>query len=329
MIEVSVVGGGSWATAIVKILTENENPTHWYLRRKDQVKEIREKGINPDYLAQTKLDTRFVHPSCDLQEVVSKSQIIIFAVPSAALPLVAAELDATALSDKIVLSAVKGTVGEGSGSAAAYLKKTFQIPNSRMACIAGPCHAEEIAADKTTYLTLSSTNDKLADMLWPIFRRPYVHVRTNSDPTGVGYAAIYKNVLGIASGMADGLGYGDNFLAVLVSNAMKEMDKLLNSMAGEETSMLNSTYTGDLLVTGYSDKSRNRQFGRLIAQGDSADQAIERLGMVAEGHRAAAGLYAYAQANELHLPILSTVYHILYTNRSVDAEFKTLEENLI
>ena len=329
LIEVSVVGGGSWATALVKILTENKIPTYWYLRRKEQVKHVLEHGSNPRYLPQVKLDPLLIFPSDNLDQVLSRAKNIIFAVPSEALQLVCNGLDPSLFKDKIVLSTMKGTVGKKNEVPSSYLSRTLQIPLTHIASLAGPCHSEEIAESKPTYLSLSCVNQNTVDKLGVLFRRPYIQVRSNSDPIGVGYASIYKNVLGIASGMAKGLGYGDNFMAVLISNALFEMQNILESIPGEQRNMLNSTYAGDLLVTGYSNNSRNRRFGELIAQGHSAELAVNKLGMVAEGYGAARGLFDYANEQGLNLPILESIYEILYRNQSVESKFKELEETLI
>lgn len=329
LIEVSVVGGGSWATALVKILTENKIPTYWYLRRKEQVKHVMEHGSNPSYLQQVKLDLLFTFPSDNLQQVVSRARIIIFAVPSDALQQVCNGIDLSLFKNKIVLSAMKGTVGKSNEIPSSFLSRTLKIPMDEIVSIAGPSHSEEIAESKPTYLSLSCVNQETVDKLSMLFRRPYIQVRSNNDPIGVCYASIYKNVLGIASGMAKGLGYGDNFMAVLVSNALLEMQNILESTPGKQREILNSTYTGDLLVTGYSNNSRNRRFGELIAQGHSAEAAVNKLGMVAEGSRAAQGLFGYANEQGLNLPILKSIYEILYRNQSVESKFKELEETLI
>src|SRR5690606_6273093 len=280
-------------------------------------------------LPQVKLDLLFTFPSDNLQQVVSRARIIIFAVPSDALQQVCNGIDPSLFKNKIVLSAMKGTVGKSNEIPSSFLSRTLKIPMDEIVSIAGPCHSEEIAESKPTYLSLSCVNQDTVDKLSMLFRRPYIQVRSNSDPIGLGYASIYKNVLGIASGMAKGLGYGDNFMAVLVSNALLEMQNILDSTLGKQREILNSTYTGDLLVTGYSNNSRNRRFGELIAQGHSAEAAVNKLGMVAEGYRAAQGLFGYANEQGLNLPILESIYEILYRNQSVESKFKELEETLI
>lgn len=328
MIEVSVVGGGSWATALVKILTENKIPTYWYLRRKEQVNHIKEKGNNPSYLQQIQLNPLFVFPSSNLQDVVAQSRIIIFAVPSASLEQICYSFDCSLFDKKIVLTAMKGTVGDNNEAPSSFLCEKLKIPESQIVTIAGPCHSEEIAESKPTYLTLSCSNQDTIDKIDVLFRRPYVKVRSNNDPMGVGYASIYKNVLGIACGMAKGLGYGDNFLAVLVSNALFEMQNIIRLKTNVQREIFNSSYAGDLLVTGYSHKSRNRRFGEFIAQRHSAEGALNELGMIAEGYWAAKGLFCYAKKHGLGLPILECIYEILYRNHSVRSKFAELEGKL-
>ncbi|WP_254529261.1 MULTISPECIES: NAD(P)H-dependent glycerol-3-phosphate dehydrogenase [unclassified Sphingobacterium] len=328
MIEISVVGGGSWATALVKILTENKIPTYWHLRRKEQVNHVKENGNNPSYLPQVQLNPIFVFPSGNLRHVVAQSRIINFAVPSATLKQVCYDLDCSLFENKIVLAAMKGTVGANCEVPSSFLSQTLKLPESHIVTIAGPCHSEEIAENKQTYLTLSCSNPDTADKLAVLFKRPYVKVRSNIDPIGVGYGSIYKNVLGIASGMAKGLGYGDNFLAVLVSNALFEMQCILGTERDAQREILNSSYAGDLLVTAYSNNSRNRRFGEFVAQGHSAEGAMDKLGMVAEGYWATKGLFCYAKEQGLGLPILESIYEILYGNHSVRSKFKELEGKL-
>jgi len=288
-----------------------------------------EHGSNPRYLPEVKLDPMFIFPSDNLKQVLSRAKNIIFAVPSEALQLVCNGLDPSFFKGKIVLSTMKGTVGKNNEVPSSYLSRTLKITMDSIVSIAGPCYSEEIAESKPTYLSLSCVNQDTVDKLSILFRRPYIQVRSNSDPIGVGYASIYKNVVGIASGMAKSLGYGDNFMAVLISNALFEMQNILESTPGNQREILNSTYAGDLLVTGYSNNSRNRRFGELIPQGHSAEAAVNKLGMVAEGYRAAQGLFGYANEQGLNLPILESIYEILYRNQSVESKFKELEETLI
>ncbi len=323
-----MVGGGSWATAIVKILTENKIPTYWYCRRRYQVEGIRRTGRNPDYLHTVKLDRDLVTPSDDLLEVIKRSRVIIFVVPSSSLSQLCEKIPRDLLQEKIIISSIKGITGNEQ-LPTAYLSRYFGISPQQMALIAGPCHAEEVVNQKQTYMTLSGDNNTLLKELSPLFTTPYISVMQNTDPTGVEYAAIYKNVLGVVSGMATGLGYGDNFLAVLISNGIEELRLIIRSLNPKQINFLNSSYVGDLLVTGFSQHSRNRLFGKYIGQGDTVSQALERMTMVAEGYLATKGLFVLADTLKVKLPILLTAHRILFENKSIEREFKLLERNLV
>ncbi|SFT16949.1 NAD(P)H-dependent glycerol-3-phosphate dehydrogenase [Sphingobacterium wenxiniae] len=328
MKEISVIGGGSWATALVKILTENKVHVHWYVRRHQQADILNQKGVNPDYLQGTKLDATYIEASTDLEAVISKSEILLFLVPSAQLPAIVRNIDTDLLKEKFVITSIKGTVGENNDLPSAFISQTFHLGEQHQAMIGGPCHAEEIAGNRKTYMTLCSANLPFLRRIADWFTTPYVRVQLSADLLGVEYAAIYKNVVGIVCGMAKGLNYGDNFMAVLVSNAIYELEVLLSGVGASTNRMGCSQYLGDLLVTGYSAHSRNRTFGELIGQGYSVVQSQTIMSMVAEGYYATKGLFETASRFGLNLPLLNTAYRVLYNHMPVVSEFKLLERNI-
>ncbi|WDF67368.1 hypothetical protein PQ465_13740 [Sphingobacterium oryzagri] len=329
MTEISVIGGGSWATALVKILTENKVHVTWYLRRLVQVEAINDTGRNPDYLNFVKLDTHYVTASDDLPHVIQQSSTLLFVIPSAHFPTLCAGIDIDLMAGKNVLTSIKGTVGENNMLPSAYLADVFHIEERQQAILAGPCHAEEIAMDKKTYMTICSPNQDLLQKLKPCFSSRYLAINLFEDLRGVEYAAIYKNVVGLVCGMAKGQQYGDNFMAVLVSNAIYELELLLKALYVAGNRMACSSYLGDLLVTAYSAHSRNRTFGELIGRGYSVEQSQNAMSMVAEGYAATKGLYQTAKELRLNLPIINTAYRVLYNHMPVTSEFKLLERNMI
>ncbi|RZF61768.1 NAD(P)H-dependent glycerol-3-phosphate dehydrogenase [Sphingobacterium corticibacterium] len=327
--EISVIGGGSWATALVKILTENKVNVSWYLRRKEQVNMINADGVNPDYLTFVRLNTAYLKASTDLAEVIQQTNKILFVVPSAHFPSVCSQIDSDLIQDKSVITSIKGTVGPDNDLPSAYIANRFKISENKQAILAGPCHAEEIAMGKKTYMTIGSPNEVLLRNLKPYFERFYLQVNVSDDSVGMEYAAIFKNVIGLVCGIAKGLNYGDNFIAVLVSNAIYELEQLLKSVHVNAKRIACSGYLGDLLVTGYSSHSRNRTFGELIGRGYSVEQTQRLMSMVAEGYGATKGIYQTAKELGLNLPIVNTAYRILYRHMSAAAEFKLLERNMI
>lgn len=328
MNEISVIGGGSWATALVKILTENNIKVNWYLRRAEQALSITKNGVNPDYLSFLKLDNTCIYASNNLDEIINRSDVLLFVVPSAHLSNLCALIDKEKISGKFVITSINGLVGEANMLPSSYVASCFELTAFQQCVIAGPCHAEEIAKNKKTYMTLCSSNEGFAEQISKWFNSGYVQVNTSADMLGVEYAAIYKNVVGIVCGMADGLHYGDNFLAVLVANAVHELTLLLDALGVSCSRLGMSTYLGDLLVTGYSPHSRNRTFGKYLGRGHSVAYAQDMLGMVAEGYFATKGLKDTTRKLNLDLPLLNTAYRILHKRMLAIDEFKLLERNI-
>ncbi len=329
MKEISVFGGGSWATAIVKILTENKLKVNWYVRNIHQVDQINNTGINPRYLSYLKLNKDYIRASTDFEQVLQASPLLIFLIPSSQLESLMEQVDIEIPKDRFILTSIKGTVGAKQELPSAYIANKFSIPTDRIGIIAGPCHAEEVAKGRRTYMTLASKNLHMMERLKPLFSTGYISVNISQDLLGIEYAAIYKNVVGVVSGMAKGLNYGDNFLAVLIANAIAELETLMDALGMKDTKVSNSSYLGDLLVTGYSNHSRNRNLGELLGQGLSLEQAISAMSMVAEGVSATMGLFQLASKLNINLPILNTAYRVIYKHMPVETEFKLLERNLV
>lgn len=327
MIKFGVFGGGSWATALIKILTENKLIVNWYVRRVEQAQAIVETGCNPDYLNFVRLDKNYLQASTSIQEVAEKSEVLLLAVPSAQLPILLASFDLKWAREKIIISAIKGTVGELHEIPTSFISRHLETDIALQAVLAGPCHAEEIGYGRKTYLTIGALETKVQSLLTKCFANSYVDVRIAQDIQGIEHAAIYKNVVGILCGMARGLHYGDNFLAVLVANALAELQEIL-LFTGSRRPISNSSYVGDLLVTAYSAHSRNRAFGELIGRGYSVEKAKSSMHMVAEGYGATLGLYQITQNISDRFPMLQTAYRILFQHRPALTAFKLLEQKL-
>ncbi|MBS1654484.1 MAG: glycerol-3-phosphate dehydrogenase [Bacteroidetes bacterium] len=324
----TVIGGGSWATALVKIFSESSVHVTWHLRSTEHVDFLLSNGRNPNYLSSVQLDLKYIRPTNNLEDAITSSNDILFAVPSAFLEATLAGLDENSLQDKHLYVSIKGLVSDALLVPSVFIAKRFNTNVKDISVLAGPCHAEEIAMNRKTYLTVSGENEKLVKRMAASIHSHYVSVITNGDPLGVEYAAIMKNIIAIAGGMVKGLNYGDNFLAVIVSNAMREIKNFLHKLDSIERDPYNSAYFGDLLVTAYSEFSRNRNFGFMMGRGYSVPDAKSRMTMIAEGFTAAKGMFTIARQLNVSMPVLSAVYRILYKHAAPYAEFKLLESQL-
>ncbi|HMR91245.1 MAG TPA: glycerol-3-phosphate dehydrogenase [Chitinophagaceae bacterium] len=325
---ITIIGGGSWATALVKIFSESNIRVTWYLRSQQQVDYLLAHGRNRNYLGFLQLDLQFIRPVSSLKEAVASADDVLFAVPSVYLEQELAPLAPPAVTGKNLYVSVKGIVSEDLLIPSVFLSKFFQHPVKNITVLAGPCHAEEVAAGRKTYLTIAGKNDKLVVRMAKAITSHYISTVKNSDPHGVEYAGILKNVIGIASGMVKGMNYGDNFLAVVICNAMKEVSQFLQAVDHAPRNLYDSAYFGDLLVTAYSPFSRNRTFGEMIGRGYSIPLAESRMSMTAEGQPAVKGILQMAKMIGLHMPVISAVYRMLYQHASPYAEFKLLENQL-
>lgn len=324
---VAVLGGGSWATALVKLLTENKCNVLWYMRNKEAILHLEKWGRNPNYLSSTQLKKRRPTLSNDLNEIVEKADLILLCIPAA---FIASELKSLKLSiaGKIVISAVKGVVPETLQIIGDYLHNEWKLPYDHITVIAGPSHAEEIALEKLSYLTIACQESKKAEFIASLLKTKYVRAKISNDIFGTEYAAMLKNIYAIAAGIAHGLSYGDNFQSVLMSNAIREMKRYIRNVHKLKRNINNSAYIGDLLVTGYSVFSRNRTFGNLIGKGYTVMAAQAEMKMVAEGYFATKSAKLLSINFKTRTPIIDAVYAILYENIFPDKVFLRLSKKL-
>ena len=325
--KIAVFGGGSWATAIVKMLCENLDQVGWYVRNQVSVDYIKENEHNPNYLSSAEFDVNKLYLSSDINELVRYADILIFAIPSA---FVKAELDKITedFSKKIVFSAIKGIVPETGLIVGEHFHKIHKIPFENIGVITGPCHAEEVAMERLSYLTIACKDAKKARLVSKCISSNYIKTKTSDDIIGAEYAAMLKNIYAIAAGMAHGLGYGDNFQSVLMSNSIREMKRFIKKVHKMKRNINDSAYLGDLLVTGYSVFSRNRLFGNMIGKGYTVKSAQMEMSMIAEGYYASKSAYLLNEKNKAKTPIIDAVYAILYENKNPRQIFKNLTELL-
>jgi len=325
--KIAVFGGGSWATAIVKMLCENLDEVGWYMRNESAIEYIKENEHNPNYLSSAEFDIKKLFLSSNINEMVDYADILIFAIPSAFLK---EELDKIThdYTHKIVFSAIKGIIPETGLIVGQHFNEKLNIPIENIGVITGPCHAEEVAMERLSYLTIACQDTEKANLLSKYISSDYIKTKTSDDIIGTEYAAMLKNIYAIAAGIAHGLGYGDNFQSVLMSNAIREMKRFIKSRHKMKRNINNSAYLGDLLVTGYSVFSRNRMFGNMIGKGYTVKSAMMEMSMVAEGYYAAKSAYLLKKDNKVKTPIIDAVYDILYQNKNPKSIFKKLTERL-
>ncbi len=325
--KVAVIGSGSWATALVKMLLYNEECINWYIRNQETIDFIKSHKRNPKYLSSVSLDSKCMMLYNDLDKIVQDSDVLIFAIPSAFLKeqLAGYNMD---FSNKLVVSAIKGIIPEDNITIAEFFNQYYNVPFSNIAIITGPCHAEEVALERLSYLTIASKTMATASTIGAKLETHFIKTVTTNDIYGTEYAAVLKNIFSIASGICHGLGYGDNFQAVLISNAYKEMKRFLNKTYPSKRKLSSSAYLGDLLVTAYSQFSRNRTFGNMIGKGYSARTAMLEMNMIAEGYYSTKCIREINQKFNVNMPITDAVYHILYEKISPSLEISLLTEKL-
>ena len=324
----AVIGYGSWATAIVKILTENGVRVGWHILNPEVLASVADEGRNCKYLRDAELDGSLIEATPDVNEAVGGARTVVLAMPSAFLKKVLEPL-AEPLSDKVVVSAVKGIVPDDFLSVAEYVSRRYGVPESQMAIVTGPSHAEEVGMGRLSYLTAVCRDEATRRSIGAMFERPYIRVSCSDDIYGVEYAAIMKNIYALAVGLAVGLGYGDNFVAVLISNCAAAMSRFLSVYCRGERSVYASAYLGDLLVTCYSTYSRNRRLGLLIGRGCTVRSAMNEMTMVAEGYYAAECIRHTSTSHEVELPIADLVYEVLYRGASARRAMRDLTAKLI
>ncbi len=325
--KVAVLGGGSWGTALVKLVSHNQRKVFWYVRNEDTKNTIEKTGRNPTYLPGVKLTKKRIEVHSNLVEVVEKANVIILAIPAAFL---ANELQKVAhlLPTKTVVSAVKGVIPETLQIVGHYLHENCGVPYQQIAVIAGPSHAEEVAMEKLTYLTIAAEEEQKAKLIARLLSTSFVRTKRSNDIIGTEYAAVLKNIYAVAAGIAHGLGYGDNFQSVLMSNAIREMKRYIRNVHKLKRNINNSAYLGDLLVTGYSTFSRNRTFGNYIGKGYTIAAAQAEMNMIAEGYYAVKSAKLLAKNFKTRTPIIDAVYDIIYLQKNAGKVFSKLSKKL-
>lgn len=323
----AVIGGGSWATAIAKMLCTNLPEIAWYMRNDDAISHIKEFHHNPNYLSSVEFNTSKLKLTSDINEAVAYADYLIFAIPSAFL---SGELTllTESLKDKVIFSAIKGIVPETSLIVGEHFHDTYDLDYQNIGVITGPCHAEEVALERLSYLTIACGDADKAKIVADALSGNYIKAKISDDIIGTEYAAMLKNIYAIAAGMAHGLGYGDNFQSVLMSNGIREMKKFIKKVHKMKRNINDSAYLGDLLVTGYSVFSRNRMFGNMIGKGYTVKSAMMEMKMVAEGYYAVKSAYALNQNYGAKTPIIDAVHAILYEGKDAKDVFKKLTDKL-
>jgi glycerol-3-phosphate dehydrogenase (NAD(P)+) len=323
----AVIGGGSWATAIAKMLCENQTQITWYMRNQSAIDHIKSEKHNPNYLSSVEFNVNQLNLTTDINEAVSGADYLIFAIPSAFLN---AELEnlKVSLDNKVIFSAIKGIVPETFLIVGEHFHKQYNIPYENIGVVTGPCHAEEVALERLSYLTIACADAEKATIVADNLSCHYIKTKISDDIIGTEYAAMLKNIYAIAAGIAHGLGYGDNFQALLMSNAIREMKKFIKKVHKMKRNINDSAYLGDLLVTGYSVFSRNRMFGNMIGKGYTVKSAMMEMSMVAEGYYAVKSAYKLNQEYNAKTPIINAVYEILYEGKEAKKVFSKLTDKL-
>ena len=324
--KIAIIGGGSWATAIAKIVVGHTHHIGWYMRRDDQIEEFKRVSHNPSYLSSVHFDVNEIHFDSDLNRIVQLYDTLVFVVPSPYLKNHLKRLK-TRLKDKFILTAIKGIVPDENLVCSEYFHQVFDVPYDNLACLGGPSHAEEVALERLSYLTVGCVDTEKAQAFTNVLSSNFIKTKTSTDVIGIEYSSVLKNVYAIAAGICSGLKFGDNFQAVLMANAVQEMDRFLQSVYPLERNVYDSVYLGDLLVTGYSNFSRNRVFGTMIGKGYSVKSAQMEMEMIAEGYFGTKCMKEINRHMHVNMPILDSVYNILYERISPQVEIKLLTDS--
>ena len=325
--KIAIIGGGSWATAIAKIVVSHTHHIGWYMRRDDQIDDFRRMGHNPSYLTSVHFNTQEIAFSNDLNKIVADYDTLVFVVPSPYLKNHLRKLK-TRLKDKFIVTAIKGIVPDDNLICTEYFHQVFDVPHDHLACIGGPSHAEEVALERLSYLTVGCSDLEKAQAFADVLASPFIKTKTSTDVIGIEFSSVLKNVYAIAAGICGGLKFGDNFQAVLMSNAVQEMSRFLQTIHPDPTrNVYDSVYLGDLLVTGYSNFSRNRVFGTMIGKGYSVKSAQMEMEMIAEGYFGTKCMKEINRHWHVNMPILDAVYNILYERITPQIEIKLLTDS--
>ncbi len=324
---IGVLGSGSWATALIKILSENTLNLNWFIRNPKTVDQIRSVGRNPRYLSYVDLNLNKLNISSDINKVINDSEILIIAIPS---PFIESSLISSKklISKKIFVSASKGIIPESFLTISEHLNREYNIPKKNLAIISGPSHAEEVAQEKLTYLTVGTNNLKLGEHISNLLNTKYIISTVSRDMTGIEISSSLKNIYSIMVGIAHGLGYGDNFISVLISHSSKEMSDFIEAIHKIKRKINHSAYLGDLLVTTYSSFSRNRTFGNMIGKGYSINSAKAEMNMIVEGYYATKNASLISKKLSKKFLIIDVCHKILFENRSANKQIRKLSKEL-
>jgi glycerol-3-phosphate dehydrogenase (NAD(P)+) len=327
---IAVVGGGSWATANIKMLADNTTGKEifWWMRCAQTVEHIHKFRHNPNYLSSVEIDVPAENISTDLKKTIAEANYILLNVPAAFLKEALSGITAADLAGKTIISAIKGIVPDENQIIGEFMNQHFHVPFDHFVVISGPCHAEEVALEKLSYLTIASRDASLAAEFAGMISTRYIKTILSDDIYGTEYGAVLKNIYAIASGICHGIGYGDNFLAVLISNAIRELERFVDAVHPINRDIKESAYLGDLMVTAYSQFSRNRTFGNMIGKGYTVKSAQLEMNMVAEGYYAANSLHQINKQYNVFMPICDAVYAVLYQKESPALQMKQLAEQL-
>ena len=324
--KIAIIGGGSWATAIAKIVVQHTHPIGWYMRRDDQIEDFKRLTHNPSYLTSVHFDIKEIEFSSDLNKIAETYDTLVFVVPSPYLKNHLKKLKVR-LKDKFIVTAIKGIVPDENLICTEYFNQVFDVPHDNLACIGGPSHAEEVALERLSYLTVGCSDMEKAQAFADVLNSQFIKTKTSSDVIGIEYSSVLKNVYAIAAGICNGLKFGDNFQAVLIANAVQEMARFLNTVHPIERNVYDSVYLGDLLVTGYSNFSRNRVFGTMIGKGYSVKSAQMEMEMIAEGYFGTKCMKEINRHWHVNMPILDAVFNILYERIAPQIEIKLLTDS--
>lgn len=332
--KIGIIGNGSWGTAIAKILTDNGHNIYWWVRNETAVNNLLSRYHNPNYLSSVRFLPETITPTNNLKEVLEQCQTVIVCVPSAYAQSVIESVDPTLWAGKNIVSAIKGILPDSNLLLNDFMSKNPAFDMNRYMAVTGPCHAEEVADERISYLTFAGLNDELTTAMADAFRNTYIYTTTNHDIWGVQFAAVLKNIYAIGAGMAHALDYGDNFLSVYITNCYREMYRYLDAHfeqvhpSDEHPDFHTSAYLGDLLVTCYSLHSRNRMLGTMLGKGYSVKNAILEMNMVAEGYYAARGMQNISKEYGIDIPIATAIFDVLWNHKSPAETFMDMEKGL-
>ncbi|MDA8565934.1 MAG: NAD(P)H-dependent glycerol-3-phosphate dehydrogenase [Schleiferiaceae bacterium] len=327
-LKVAVIGGGSFGTALAKIFSENLGHCSWWMHNSDSALHVMRYHHNPRYLSSVGFQPDTISVYTDVSDCVKEADIIVLAVPSAFIKEVLADLSPELLKNKIIATTIKGIIPDENMIVGRYLNEVLGVPEEQIVVITGPCHAEEIALERLSFLTVAARDKKVAKMMVNCLECHYVRCTWSADLYGTEYAAVMKNIYAIAAGIYHGLGYGDNFQAVLMSNSVREMKRFMNAVSDTKVNIYKSAYLGDLLVTGYSQFSRNRMLGNMLGKGYTVRSARAEMTMVAEGYYAVPLVYKLRKKREVKMPIVKAVHSVLYEGKPARKVMAKLAQKL-